>query len=141
MLKQLGEKEEQISEVLGQLAEESSKGTLVLVEGKKDVEALRSLGLEGPISSVKTGGKSFLDIASEIQDHGTSKVVLLLDFDRRGKQGTNRLRRNLERTGVKVDMSAWLALLTLAGKDVPCIEGIPSYLEDLRGKIRPKLSR
>jgi 5S rRNA maturation endonuclease (ribonuclease M5) len=134
-LKRLREKEEEIVQIIDALASESSKGTLILVEGKKDVDALRALGVEGPIKCVKTGGKSFLDIVSEVEKADVSEVILLLDFDRRGKQGTNRLRRNLERGGTKVNLEFWLALLGLIGKDVQCVEGLSAYLENLRAKM------
>lgn len=110
------------------------KGTPILVEGKKDVEALRELGVEGPILSVKTGGKSFLDVVSGVEQTKAPRVILLLDFDRRGKQGTNRLRHNLERAGVKVDLEFWLALLRTAGKEVQCVEGLNTYLENLKAR-------
>jgi 5S rRNA maturation endonuclease (ribonuclease M5) len=120
------------------LAEESANGTPILVEGRKDVETLRELGVQGVILTVKTGGKSFLDVISELEEQKPAKVVLLLDFDRRGKQGTNRLRRNLERTGIKVDLAAWLALLGSVGKDVQCVEGLIAYLESLKARINVK---
>jgi len=131
----LQEKEEQLTEALNTLAEESAKGTTILVEGRKDVETLRNLGVQGPILTVKTGGKSFLDVISELEEQRLAKVVLLLDFDRRGKQGTNRLRRNLERTGIKVDLVVWLALLGSVGKDVQCVEGLTAYLKRLKARI------
>ena len=135
MLRRLQEKEEQLTEALNTLAEESAKGTTILVEGRKDVETLRNLGVQGPILTVKTGGKSFLDVISELEEQKLTKVVLLLDFDRRGKQGTNRLRRNLERTGIKVDLVVWLALLGSVGKDVQCVEGLTAYLKRLKARI------
>jgi 5S rRNA maturation endonuclease (ribonuclease M5) len=135
LLRRLKEKEEKISEVLSALAEESAKGTIILVEGRKDVEALRALGVEGPVVTVKTRGKSFLDIISELEAK-TSKVILFLDFDRRGKQGTNRLRHGLERAGIKVDLEFWLRLLKSVGKDVQCVEGLNAYLGNLRVKTQ-----
>ena len=135
MLRRLKEKEEKISEILSALAQESAKGTIILVEGKKDVETLRALGVEGPIVTVKTGGKSFLDVVSELETK-TSKVILFLDFDRRGKQGTNRLRHGLERAGLKVDLEFWLGLLKSIGKDVQCVEGLNAYLGNLRIKTQ-----
>ena len=136
MLKRLKEKEEKVHHVLDELREDSSRGTLILVEGKKDVEALRTLGVEGNIITVKTGGKSFLDVVSELEKARVSEVVLLLDFDRRGKQGTNHLRKSLEHAGVKVKLEFWIALLGFVGKDVQCLEGLEAYLENLQTKIR-----
>ena len=136
MLKRLKEKEEKIHHVLDELREESSRGTVILVEGKKDVEALQALGVEGKVITIKTGGKSFQDAVSELEKMRVSEVVLLLDFDRRGKQGTNHLRQSLEHAGVKVKLRFWLALLKLAGKDIQCVEGLEAYLENLQTKIR-----
>jgi 5S rRNA maturation endonuclease (ribonuclease M5) len=59
----------------------------------------------------------------------------MLDFDRRGKQGTNRLRQSLEHAGVKVNLRFWRTLLQLVGKDVQCVEGLEAYLETLRARL------
>lgn len=131
MLRILKEKQEDITQVLKELVEESAKGTPVLVEGKKDAEALRSLGVEGPIITVKTGGQSFLDVVLRLENSKTPKIILLLDFDRRGKQGTNRLRQYIERAGIEVNLNYWRTLLKLVGKDVQCVEGLVTYLENL----------
>jgi 2,5-diamino-6-(ribosylamino)-4(3H)-pyrimidinone 5'-phosphate reductase len=135
LLNRLKEKEEKIQQVLEELREEATQGTPIVVEGKNDVETLHALGLEGTIITVKTGGKSFLDIITELEQSKISEVILLLDFDRRGKQGTNRLRHNLEHVGVRVNLEFWRALLRLVGKDVQCIEGLTAYMITLRSKI------
>ncbi|HJW65986.1 MAG TPA: toprim domain-containing protein [Candidatus Bathyarchaeia archaeon] len=134
MLKRLQEKEEGITQILNALAEESAKGTLILVEGKKDVEALRTLGIEGSMQTVKTGGRSFVDVVSELEESKAPKVILLLDFDRRGKEGTRRLKQNLERAKIKTEIEFWRALSRLAGRDVQCVEGLVAYMENLRTK-------
>ena len=137
MSTRLKEKEEKVLKILEALAEESAKGTPVVVEGKKDVEALSALGIDGTVLTVKTGGKTFLDVASEIEKMRTSEVVLLLDFDRRGIEGTKRLKQNLERAKVKSNVKFWRDLSKLLGKDIQSIESIPAYLGTLRAKIIP----
>ena len=82
MSTRLKEKEEKVLQILDALVEESAKGTPIVVEGKKDVETLRAFGVEGTVISVKTGGKSFIDVISEIEQTGAVEVVLFLDFDR-----------------------------------------------------------
>jgi len=134
LLKRLQEKEEGITQILNALAEESAKGTLILVEGKKDVKALRILGIEGSMLTVKTGGRSFVDVVSELEESRTPKVILLLDFDRRGKEGTKRLQLSLEKAKIKTDVELWRALSRLAGRDVQCVEGLVAYIENLRTK-------
>jgi 5S rRNA maturation endonuclease (ribonuclease M5) len=133
-LNRLREKEEETVKVLNAIVEESACGTPILVEGRKDEEALRRLGVEGRIVRIKTGGKSFLGVATQIEHEKLPKVILLLDFDRRGKQATNRMRRMLEHAGVKVDLEFWLALLGPVGKDVQCVEGLEGYLATLHLK-------
>jgi 5S rRNA maturation endonuclease (ribonuclease M5) len=131
----LKEKEERILRLLDALVEESAKGTPVVVEGKKDVETLHAFGVEGIIITAKTGGKSFLDVISEIEQAGALEVVLFLDFDRRGKEGTKLLKQNLERAKIKPNVKFWRALLAMIGKDVQSVESLNAYIETLRSKI------
>ncbi len=108
---------------------------IILVEGKKDENALRVLGIEGRIITIKTGGKSFSDVLLMLEKAGVPEVILLLDFDRRGFQGTEKLRQGLERTKIKPNLEYWHALSFLVGRDVQCIESLPGYLESLKNKI------
>lgn len=135
MSTRLKEKEEKILQILNALAEEAAKGTPIIVEGKKDVEALRTLSVEGTVITVKTGGKSFLNIVTEIEQKGASEVVLFLDFDRRGKEGTKRLKQHLERAKIKPNVTFWHALSALLGKEIQCVESLTRYLDTLRAKI------
>ena len=135
MSTRLKEKEEKILQVLEALAEESAKGKPIVVEGKKDVDALRALGAASTVITVKTGGKSFLDAVSEIEKTGASEVILFLDFDRRGKEGTKRLKQSLERAKVKPNTKFWRELSALVGKEIQCIESLIAYLRTLHTKI------
>lgn len=127
---------EKILEVIERLATESTKGTLIIVEGRNDIDALHRLGLEGDLLSAKSSGKSFLDVLGEIGRMGKRKVVLLLDFDRRGKEWTKRLARHLEEMKMAPNLILWKELLSLVGHDVKDIEGLATYLETLRKKSR-----
>jgi len=131
----LKEKEEKILQVLNALAEESAKGKPIVVEGKKDVNALRALGVTGTVLTVKTGGKSFLDVVSEIEQMGVSEVILFLDFDRRGKEGTKHLKQSLERAKIKPNVKFWRKLSALVGKEIQCVESLTAYLDTLRAKV------
>jgi 5S rRNA maturation endonuclease (ribonuclease M5) len=132
----LKEKEEKILQVLECLAEESAKGTLIIVEGKNDIKSLRVLGIEGKIISAKTGGKSILDVISEVEKCTAKEVIMLLDFDRRGKEWTKRLRQNLENAKIKINLTFWSRLLELVGTEVKDVEGLAAYMETLKRKTR-----
>jgi 5S rRNA maturation endonuclease (ribonuclease M5) len=131
----LKDKEEKILQVLERLAEESAKGTLIIVEGKNDIKSLRALGIEGKIISAKTGGKSILDVVSEIEKCTAKEVVMLLDFDRRGKEWTKRLKQNLEKAKIKINLKFWSRLLGLVSTEVKDVEGLATYMETLKRKI------
>lgn len=135
MSTKLKEKEEKIQRVIAALIEESAKGKPIIVEGKKDAQALRELGVNGRILTVKTGGKSFIEATAEIEKLGAREVILLLDFDRRGKEGNERLQQNLERAKIKANTRFWRELQALVGREIQCIESLTSYLKTLQEKI------
>jgi len=131
----LKEKEEKILKVLYALTEEAEKGTPIIVEGKKDVATLQALGVEGKMLTAKTGGKAFLDVVYEIEQLNAREAILFLDFDRRGKEGTKRLKQSLEHAGVKPNIRFWMALSGLLGKEIQCVESLDTYLRTLKSKI------
>lgn len=127
------EKLEKIQKLLERLATESAKGIPIIVEGPNDERALRALSISGEIISAKTS-KSFMHIISEIEERGQKEVILLLDFDRRGREWTKRLMQNLERMRTKPNMLFWNGLLSLAGREIKDIEGLASYVKTLEKK-------
>lgn len=135
MSTRLKQKEEKILQILERLTQETAKGTPIIVEGKKDIETLKTLAVKGKIISAKTGGKSFLDVISEIEKSKAREVILLLDFDRRGKEWTKRIKQQLERTRIKPNITFWRELLTLVSREVKDIEGLTAYMETLKSKI------
>ncbi len=136
MSTRLKEKLERLEQLLTKLAEETAKGTPIAVEGKKDAQALRELGVNGTIITVKTGGKSFLKASLEIEKLGVSTTILMLDFDRRGKQGTARLKKDLERARIRADTRFWRELQALTGREIQCVESLPTYMCTLQQKVQ-----
>ena len=132
----LQRKAERLTEFLEKLVAESAKGVPIVVEGQKDVDALRQLNVEGKLVSSKTSGKSFLDILTEIENLKVREVILLLDFDRRGVEWTHRLKRHLEKTRIKPNLTFWNQLYGLIGRDLKDIEGLPTYIKTLENKTR-----
>jgi 5S rRNA maturation endonuclease (ribonuclease M5) len=131
----LKEKEEQILRLLERLSQKSAKGTTIIVEGKNDIGTLRALAVKGKIISAKTGGRSLLDVISEVEKSRAREVILLLDFDRRGKELTRRLKQDLEKAKKKPNLTFWTELSGLVGKEVKDVEGLATYMETLKRKI------
>jgi len=126
---------QKVLQLLEQLVVEAAKGTLIVVEGRNDIEALEELAIQGNIISVKTAGRSFLDILTEIEEQNISKVILLLDFDRRGREWAKRLKQRLEEKRIKVDTNFWNRLRALVGHDIKDVEGLPTFLRTLKKRI------
>ncbi len=130
----LKDKAEKIEKLIAKLAEASDKGKPIIIEGKKDAAALRELDVGGKILMLKAGGKSFLEMVTEIEALQVSEVILLLDFDRRGREATRHLQKSLEPLRIKANMMFWRDLSGLVGKEVQCIEGLTAYLATLKQK-------
>ncbi len=77
------------------------KDSIVVVEGKRDVAALRGLGFSGNILQFyKTGGfANFADVVARYKS-----VIILFDRDKKGRYLTGRVIRLLERR-TKIDLS------------------------------------
>ena len=135
MSTRLEEKKEKILKIIEKLAEESSKGIPIIVEGEKDTRALRILEIKGEIIEAKTAGKSIMNVLSEVQRSTPAEVILLLDFDRRGKQLSKRLRRHLEAMRIRSNVFFWERLQAIVGRELKDIEGLASYMETLKSKI------
>lgn len=129
---------EKVQLLMEKLAMDSAKGCLIIVEGQKDHYALRELEISGDILTAKTSRKSFLDLTAELEKKSHPQVILLLDFDRRGKELTKRLAQYLESVRMKSNTDYWKKLHGLIGRDVKDIEGIPAYLQTLNQKLMPR---
>lgn len=131
----LERKLEKIQRLLNNLAVEMSRGTPVIVEGEKDMKTLRKMELDGDVISAKTSGKGFLDVLREVEKRGKNEVILLMDFDKRGREWTRRLKRNLERMKIRPNLVFWRELSGLVGRKVKDIEGLSTYVQTLERRI------
>jgi len=75
---------------------------LVLVEGPRDVEALRSLGYGGKVATCNRYCVNDAELAEAISSD-SERVLVLTDFDREGGELNTRLSGLLEHMGVKVE--------------------------------------
>jgi len=135
MLSSIERKLEKLSRVLDNLAFELSRGVPMIVEGKKDIDALRRLEITGDIILAKTAAGGLLDLLNEVEKRGKSEVILLMDFDRHGREWMKRLTSNFEEMKIKPNTVFWRKLLTLVGRDVKDVEGLSSYIITLKRKI------
>ena len=132
MLTKTGRRLERILNLLERIAKQTAKGIPIVVEGKKDVQSLHKLDITGDIILAKSSGKSFLDVLSEIEKREINEVILLFDFDRRGKEWTRRVSQSLEKVKITPNLAFWKMLYGLVGRDLKDIEGLATYIDTLR---------
>lgn len=118
-----------IMDVLDDL-EEVIADTPVIVEGLKDVEALKKLGLGKNIVSLGKGLAVFTFCERLSRKH--TAVVILTDWDRKGGKLARMLKDAFEANGVKADVDMRAKLVLLTKKDIKDIESLPRYVERLR---------
>ncbi|MBS7604904.1 MAG: toprim domain-containing protein [Candidatus Bathyarchaeia archaeon] len=130
----LERKLEKLNYLIERLKDEVSAGALLIVEGEKDIVSLRAIGIKDNIVAVKSGGKTLQEIIDEIS-LSDREIILLTDFDRRGRELAIRLCRSFEGMRVKVNLRFWRELCGLLGNDIKDIEGLAVYLKNLRKKV------
>lgn len=123
------ERAERLRVVLQSLYE-VNKRVPIVVEGRKDVKALRKVGLIGEIITLH-GGKGIYEFAEDIAER-YHRVLLLMDWDAKGDQLYRTVSAHLK--GHWEEFAPFREVIKLlCQKDVKDIEGIPVLLERLAG--------
>jgi 5S rRNA maturation endonuclease (ribonuclease M5) len=122
---------ERLRSFIGLLNEESEKGSVIVVEGKRDAEALLKVGFTGNPAVFH----HFKGIADFLDNHDTNgkKMILLLDMDRTGKYLTSRLVSQLQSRRHSVSLSYKRALAKITNGKVRHVEDLAIYAPRLSG--------
>ncbi|MHA1581874.1 MAG: toprim domain-containing protein [Candidatus Baldrarchaeia archaeon] len=115
---------ERIERTLEKIREIASEGTPILVEGKKDEEVLRVLGVEGRI--IKVSQQSLNTLIDQL--YGCKRVLILTDFDEKGEKIAKNLSSLLEIEGTIPLHEMRNELKHALAGQVSCIEGIRKTL-------------
>lgn len=110
------------NEIMDYIEELKNNNKIVIVEGKKDKQALEQLGITNIITLSK---KPIFQIIEEIS-RKSKGVVILTDLDKEGKKLFGKLNSGLQYHGVKVD-NKFRGFLFKKTK-LRQIEGIIKYL-------------
>jgi 5S rRNA maturation endonuclease (ribonuclease M5) len=122
------ERADRLREVLERLKDVNKK-VPIIVEGRKDAEALKGLGIEGKIIALHSG-KSIYDFCEDIAAGNFQRVILLLDWDERGESLHKTLCKLLN--GIWEEFSGFREIIKiLCQKDIKDIEGMPKLLRRL----------
>ena len=78
------------------------EGLIVIVEGKRDEQVLRNLGLKAPIIKTQSGMPREQFLRSLVEEIGDGHVLILTDFDDEGKELCSFIEREFELRRVKI---------------------------------------
>ena len=131
---------ERFQQLIQQVAFESSNGSTIIVEGKKDRESLRKMGISGPIQCLQSSRQNAFGFVEGTLAQ-TKRIVILTDFDREGISLAKKLTRILNGHGVHVNLVLWKSLRELTRSHVRSIEELPKYLERLHNETNNPTGR
>lgn len=120
---------EDLEKALSELREEN-KIIPIIVEGEKDIDALRKLEINGVIVSVNSGISitDFCDkLAAKYKD-----LIILTDWDRRGGYLCHTIKKNL---AGRVKCNLYYREIFAKNSMVKTIEGLPSWIKTIKDKI------
>jgi 5S rRNA maturation endonuclease (ribonuclease M5) len=123
---------ERLRKLIDRLSYESQKGGVIVVEGIRDRDSLRKIGITGPILCLQSSRKNTLGFVEELQ--GVSEVIVLTDFDREGTFLARRLARILNAERMRSNLILWRDLRRLTRSDIRSIEELPKYYQRLQVK-------
>jgi 5S rRNA maturation endonuclease (ribonuclease M5) len=114
------------------LNEESEKGSVIVVEGRRDAEALYRVGFTGN-PAVFHHFKGIADFVENYDSIG-KKIILLLDMDRTGKYLTSRLLSQLQSSSRHcVSLSYKRTLARITNGKVRHVEDLIIYAPHMSG--------
>jgi 5S rRNA maturation endonuclease (ribonuclease M5) len=105
-------------------------GSVVVVEGERDVRSLRRLGWSGPLRAIHRGG-TLAETAERLAQLGR-RVIVLTDLDSKGGELARRLRGFLGTSGLDLDYRRRLARV---------LRGELVHIEGLHGWARRNAER
>ena len=123
------ERLEEILKLLDQIEDVSAKAPIV-VEGIRDVEALKRMGITKNVVSIGKGLSIFAFCEGISRKH--KQVVVMTDWDRKGGRLARSLKEAFEANGVKVNDRLRAQLVVLSKKEVKDIESMPTFIGRLR---------
>ena len=114
----------------------AEQGMPILIEGKKDENALKKLGINGTFIKVSGSGLKLFEIA-EKSVKLSSKVIILTDFDKKGEQLAKRLAEDIQSLGSYPNLEIRRKIMGITRKFIKDIESLPRHMEQLELEERP----
>ncbi len=125
-----------LSRIVEELSFRTEQGTPILIEGKKDEEALKKLGIEGNIIKVSGSGLKLFEVAERAVE-SSSEVIILTDFDKQGNILAKKLSNDIQSLGSHPDLNIRKNLMNITRRYIKDIESLPKHLKQLELEFNP----
>jgi len=121
--------------------EELSESTPIIVEGIRDIAALRRLGITENVVALHRGDTIFGFAEEMAKKHRTA--VILTDWDRRGGTLARMLKEALTANGVHANHTIRTHIVILSKKEIKDIESMPTFIDRLKASTsgQPRRAR
>ena len=114
----------------------------IIVEGKKDVIALKTMGFTGPIEQVNRGWDQSRLVTYLFETYGSlnktdqgASVILLMDWDRTGGRLQQKIGERLQAFGMRIDNETRMELVRAMKPEGRTVEGLRAHAKKLRPYI------
>ncbi len=126
------ERLEKLEELILELQELADSGAIIVVEGRKDAESLRFLGIKGEIRL--SSQQPILEF-TELLSRSGKEIVLLTDWDKKGGMIAHKIIQHLLAYGIMPNTQIRAKLRMLTKKRIKDIESLNNYVNKLRYEI------
>ena len=126
------ERLESIDAIILELRTLSESGAIIVVEGRRDVDSLRLLGISGDIRLACQ--KPLLEFTEQLSKSG-KEIVLLTDWDKKGGITARKIINHLLTYGIMPNTDLRSRIGSLVKKRIKDIESLNKYVNKLREEI------
>ncbi|VVB64949.1 Ribonuclease M5 [uncultured archaeon] len=120
---------EALEELISALLEASGRGAVIIVEGRRDQESLRALGIPGPV--ITASHKPALALAEDLA-RAHREIIVLTDWDEKGEEMALQIEKHLRCSGSRGDVEIRSRLKRLVKKDIKDVESLSQYVGRMR---------
>jgi 5S rRNA maturation endonuclease (ribonuclease M5) len=126
------ERLEKLEEIIEELKNLAGSGAVIVVEGRKDSESLRHLGIEGDI---RFATQQPLLGFTESLSKSSGGIILLTDWDRKGGIIARKIIAYLLTYGVMPNTEIRSKIRGLVKKRIKDVESLGNYIDKLRAEL------
>jgi 5S rRNA maturation endonuclease (ribonuclease M5) len=118
-----------IEEAIDELKDRAMCGAVILVEGRRDREALAKLGVTGEI--ILTSHQSLFNLCESLA-RSKKDIIIMSDWDERGEEVARQICVFMEADGLRPDNTLRVTLRGLLKREIMEVENLYGYVENLK---------